>query len=236
MTLVISYVSDTISVIISDRKVSKGKEAEEGFSTDEIKLIPLRNMGWSSGAGHAGFLNYSKEVLSDLFTYQVTDVAKTYTKAMDYCKKIDPENSKWIEESVVVASWRGPGEGGNQRFYIGVLSKEHIKNEMPSLLVDNYIFVLYPNDYLKDLDKVRAIQDKYGYLYEFEDSAEKLFDRLLNIFREIAINSEFVTEYCDIGVYDNHLVGEKKRISGDVSDLIEQNSKGQLFNNLERIN
>jgi hypothetical protein len=65
MTIVINYVSNLISVIATDNRVSIGSNAEYGYQNDVTKLvnIPHYAMGWTAGSGYGGLLDRFKNAL-----------------------------------------------------------------------------------------------------------------------------------------------------------------------------
>jgi hypothetical protein len=51
MSVVIGYVSDYSSIIMTDTRITYGKEAEMGWNDHYGKLVSIPNMGWATGVG-----------------------------------------------------------------------------------------------------------------------------------------------------------------------------------------
>jgi hypothetical protein len=237
MTVVINYVSDYLSIILTDRRISYGLNGEFGFSDDAVKLIDLKDMGWASGAGLSFYLDNLKKQLSESEIKSINDVMEVYKSVTELTLEEEPAYKSYIENSVVSFSFNNfDFENLKFRFHIGLLSKELVNSEGIAAVLPNYIQIIYPSDIRNNDELLSELKDKYERYYQFE-VLEELIYQLLIIFDNVADNSRFVSKECDMGFFMQLQDGiYKMKLSGNVHDLIQSYHNGEILNNLEIIN
>jgi hypothetical protein len=219
MSVVINYVSKYLSIIISDNRISFGKNAEFGWVDGQTKLVNIPNMGWCSGVGLADFLNEFKEKLSRTEINKLDEISDLFSRTIDDVKKNKREFINEIENSAISVSWIGTDQQ-DIIFRLGILSKEHFNNKL-ILLPDDTIYILYPSDYVDDTSKVEELEKEFEMTMEYNWDLESVLNKLLNIFHMIATKSPSVSKTCDIGLQFASSEGIfKAKVSGNIHDLI----------------
>lgn len=98
----------------------------------------------------------------------------------------------------------------------------------------NY-FVLYPGEYLDDPEKAYKIEEKYLHV-EVEETFEEIIRKMLNMFKDISMDSNQCSTHCDIGIqYLQSTEVYKVKISGEVEELIKDLEEGILYKRYELI-
>jgi hypothetical protein len=189
-------------------------------------------MGWSAGVGLADFLDEFKDKLSKNDISNLDDMSAVFCQTIDNVKKRKNEFFKEIDNSALSVSWIS-NDQEDVYFRIGILSKEHF-NEKVILLPENMIYILYPSDYVDDTKKVEELEKEFGMTLKYNWDLENVINDLLNIFHWIATDSPSVSRTCDIGLQFATSEGIfKAKLSGDVSDLIEDLVHERIWERLE---
>jgi hypothetical protein len=235
MSVVIGYVSDYFSIVMTDTRITYGKNAEMGWNDNFEKLVSLPNMGWATGVGVFDFIHHFNKELGKLKSASVRMMEELFEKTFE--QEIDKNDSmkKYYDSTVITCSWVGSEENKN-KFRVGLLNKQHFGNRLMELS-NNHITVLYPYDFLNDLSKVENIEKRFSMYTEFDGNFGDFLQNLLQIFAEISANSFGVSRICDIGIQvylDNHLY--KFQLKEDVGPLIQAAKDGTLLNKLSVVN
>ncbi|MDM5326071.1 hypothetical protein [Neobacillus sp. CF12] len=235
MSVVIGYVSDYFSIIMTDTRITYGKNAEMGWNDNFEKLVSLPNMGWATGVGVFDFIHHFNRELAKIKSASVRMMEELFEKTFE--QEIDKNESmkNHYDSTVITCSWVGSEENRN-KFRVGLLNKQYFGNRIFEL-GNNYITVLYPYDFLNDLSKVENIEKRFSMYTEFVGNFGELLQYLLQIFAEISSNSFGVSRICDIGIQvylDNHLY--KFQLKEDVRPLMQAAKDGTLLNKLSVVN
>jgi hypothetical protein len=231
MSVVIGYVSDYFSIIMTDTRITYGKDAEMGWNDNSEKLVSLPNMGWATGVGVFDFIHNFNRKLAKLNITTVRLIEELFEKTLEHEKSNNEYLKAQFDSTVLTCSWVGK-EKNKRTFRVGLLNKEHFGNRLMEL-GNNHITILYPFDYLDDLSKVENIEKRFNLYKEFDGNLEKLLEHLLQIFAEISAKSSSVSKICDIGIQvylDNDLY--KFQLKDDVHPLIKAANNGTLLNKL----
>ncbi|WP_339271711.1 hypothetical protein NYE54_09205 [Paenibacillus sp. FSL K6-1330] len=237
MTAIIGFTTGLFSIILTDNRINWGMEQEYGYEDGQEKLFNIPEMGWAGGAGLSLFINDFKKSLAEEKVSEVQNIIDIFKNSVDYSKNEAPEYSEVIDESVAIASWIGATEAMDKiLFRVGVLSKKHFGNQM-GLLNENEIFVVYPPEYLRSIEKVRELEERYKLKIEHDFDLSEILIRMLHIFNEISQNSKFVSTTCDVGLQfmaEEGLI--KAKISGEITKLINKLENGDVSSCIEIIN
>ncbi|MEK5390197.1 hypothetical protein NSQ59_07405 [Margalitia sp. FSL K6-0131] len=218
MTTVISLSNEYCSIIITDNRENYGCLGELGYEDGRTKLINIPDMGWVCGAGLADFLDLLKDTLSKSKITTTDDIESVYKKVISEYKNNNNDFEEDIKSSVMIASWIG-FDGEDIFFRTGTMSEKHFEKNL-YCIGENYINIVYPGDYLNELDKVEELENKFELNVEEKDFFT-ILNYLLKIFNYISNNSNTVSTTCDIGIQILQADGiYKLKISGEVEELI----------------
>jgi hypothetical protein len=237
MTVVINYVSDYLSIIMADRRVSYGRNAELGYTDDNVKLINLKEMGWAAGAGLSDYLIELKDKLSESHITSINQIMDIYNEVTTANIKKDPYFEQDIQNSAASFSFRNfDFEKKRVKFHIGLLTEDYVDDNGIKAVPLNKIHIFYPSDLLEDFVQGPKIAKSHDIKYESEDFGQLIY-RVLTAFLDISKVSKFVSKECDMGI--EILLPDgiyKLKISGNVDELIKKYNDNTLENEIEVIN
>lgn len=222
MTVVINYVSDFFSIILTDRRVSYGLNGEFGYSDDAKKLINLSEMGWAAGAGLADYLTKLKTRLSKTEINSIEEIMTIYEETTNGSVVREEEYKEHIHNSVASFSFHNFDLDKQKfNFHIGLLTRAYVDEENIKAVPLNKINIFYPSDLIIDEINGPIISEKHDVFYE-NPNLEGVIKRLLDAFLDIYRVSKFVSEKCDLGLEIILPDGMyKMKLSGSIHDLIE---------------
>jgi hypothetical protein len=234
MSVVIGYVSDQFSILMTDTRITYGKNAEFGWDDNYEKLVSIPRMGWVTGVGVSDFIERFNEKLSKVAFGTVRKLEEMYVNTLEKEKQISECPIDHIDSTVITCSWLEYVDN-RKRCKVGLLCNEHFGKNLKEL-VHHRINILYPFDYLDNLNKVEDIERKYCHIANFDGNLEKLVGHLLLIFAEISSNSFSVSSICDIGIhiFKNNIV-MKLKIKEEIRPLIKAAQNGTLMNMLSEV-
>lgn len=234
MTVVLSYVSTQGSIILSDNRINYGRNQEGGFQDGVTKLIDLPQMGWASGAGLSDYLIDVKKKLASANIVEVDDIKSVFKEVTAEHINDNVGFKDDISESVLVTSWFGANEDRTETFFrVGILSEKHFGSNI-GLLNKGEIDIVYPGDYLNDMNKVNTVKEKFN-LNVGEDINSAL-KTMLEIFDDISKGSKQVSRTCDIGM--QLLTSQamfKLKFSNHIEKLIQDYENGTFQSKAEVI-
>lgn len=221
MSVVISYTSSNVAIIITDTRISFGKNQEYGYSDDNEKLYDLKYMGWSAGTGLAEFLDPFKSRLSMLRITNTDEIVDIYTKTIEEAMIKYPELCEDIKTSNVIFSWIGyPDKNIYPCCNTGLMSMKHFGTNIAKADYEKFC-ILFPYEYDLDSSIKKDFEKKYSYKYSFDGDLNEVIRIMLNMFEEISNNAMSVSNICDIGIIfkdaENII---KLRIKDDVNELL----------------
>lgn len=231
MSVVIGYVSDYFSIIMTDTRITFGKEAEMGWNDHYEKLVSIPNMGWATGVGVFDFIHNFNHNLGKMNNTTVRIIEELFQKTLEQEKHNNECLKDHFDSTVITCSWVEKEEN-KRKFHVGLLNKKHFGNRLVEL-GNNHITILYPFDFLNNLSKVESIEKRFRMYTEFDGNFEKLLQHLLQIFAEISENSSGVSRICDMGIQvylDNNLY--KFQLKENVRPLIKAAKNGTILNKL----
>jgi hypothetical protein len=222
MSIVITYVSDVISIIATDSRVSYGKHNEFGFSDNNEKLHNLPLMGWYAGVGLHDFLELFKEKIEVLNITDTDKIVSVYKQTLEEFENQKPLSLKYINRSVLACSWIGFSEVKGVLMRVGFLSKDHFNDDI-ALLGKNKIHILYPIEYIENPQIAMSFEENNLMTHDFDNNLYSIFTKILNMFHSIVPTTQCISTICDIGVQCLTKEGlYKLRIRGDVEMLLEK--------------
>ncbi|KYD07648.1 hypothetical protein [Saccharococcus caldoxylosilyticus] len=235
MTVVLAYTNRYMSVIMSDDRINYGRHQEFGYIDGTTKLIELPNMGWISGAGLSDYLDKLKDSLANLEPTNTDEIKEVYKKVIEKCKDEDPDLAEDIDESVAVVSWIS-SDTKEIFFRVGVLSAKHFGEKL-MILQNGHIFIAYPGDYLDNPIKAETLEKKYNLHIGEELDFYSILKNMFEIFKEIALDSKYVSNNCDVGIQVLQQDGiYKLKISGDIFDLLNKVNNNKLDKEFKVVN
>jgi hypothetical protein len=226
MSVVIGYVTDSFSVIITDTRITYGKNAEYGWDDNYEKLVSIPNMGWATGVGVFDVIDKFNKNLAKTKIGTIKNIEELYLKTLEKEKREQECLKDHIDSTVITCSWVDINT-----LRVGLLNKEFFGENLVEL-IQNQITILYPFDYLEDERKVADIQKRYCLNNKYSNF-EKLLEHLLLIFADISANSFGVSNICDIGIQlflKNSIY--KLNLKEDVRPLIQASKDGTIMNML----
>ncbi|GCD13156.1 hypothetical protein [Clostridium tagluense] len=232
MSVVISYVSEYISIIATDTRICFATDADNILyhTDDNEKLIDVNNMGWCAGAGNDDLITKFKDSIYNTEIKKVGDFKNIFVEAFNKISQNNLNNNLLINETAVVLSWSGADYyTKKQCCRVGILS--HNISEAVGTILNNNISILFPYEYLYNIDLKKSFSQSYIFDYkfnyeEFDLSLENILKTIFNMFKEIYLNSKMVSSTCDVGI---HLINhDKVRITNDIDILIKKVNEGEI--------
>ncbi|MGK9183785.1 hypothetical protein KXS12_16170 [Priestia filamentosa] len=238
MTINISYVRDDISIILSDRRLSRGLKGEQGYSDNNTKLINLENMGWVTGAGLYNFIEPFNEAFAKMDIEHTDQIIDLFQDIITQKMEEFPEYKERMLSSSIFFSFIGPKwEGTGLHCKVAKIDKVLADNRSLHFFQEGEVRVIAPSDFNKDLcnlDVNRKYQNENLDLRK--KSLHDVVIYLLEVFKELSRDTKFASKECDIGIYRlNNREISKLKLSGDVSNLLNKLEKSSIENHLEVI-
>lgn len=236
MSVVIAYVSDFISLIATDTRISYGVLAGDPpeYSDDNEKLFQVKNLGWAAGAGVCELIDNLKTSISATEITEVSQIMSIFQKEYSSLYEIWPFEKTYVKMTGMCVSWLGFDADLNRFvFRVGILSEDSITNNSMGRVKEDEFFLLYPSDYIDDALKRMDFINKFKLDFKFNGDILGLFLRVFQMFKEISNNSNSVSSYCDLGI---HLVTqtslERIRLGGNIDDLLNELNTNTIFNRM----
>ncbi|MFJ5760692.1 hypothetical protein ACIQAA_16505 [Neobacillus sp. NPDC093182] len=149
MSVVIGYVSDYFSIVMTDTRITYGKNAEMGWNDNYEKLVSIPNMGWATGVGVFGFIDKFNRKLGKMEQTTIPIMEKLFKKTLEQEKHNHEFLKDFIDTTVITCSWVGIQED-KSKFRVGLFNKEHFGHRLVELGT-HHITILFPYDYWKNL-------------------------------------------------------------------------------------
>jgi hypothetical protein len=149
MRVVIGYVSDYFSIVMTDTRITYGINAEMGWDDNVEKLVSIPNMGWATGVGVFNFIHNFNRKLAKLKNTTARIIEELFEKKIEYEKNKYKYLKAQFDSTIITCSWIVKEEN-KSKVRVGLLNKEHFGNRLMEL-GNNHITILYPYDYLDDL-------------------------------------------------------------------------------------
>lgn len=234
MSVVLSYVSDLISLIAADTRVIYGHSMESTSAYDDNnKNLYNTSIGWCAGTGLYSFVESIKIDLQKNRVNNVYDILSIYHKTKD---KMYNSKEKELNISTIVVSYIEDNLHQNLDLRIASLSRNSVKDNCFSIINKNQIYIAYPYDYMVNDTLKSELLNKFDLKYNFGDNLTELLKKILNIFRHISDNSHSVSKICDIGLMVTLKDGIYKiRYNGEINEFIKNLNEGDLDKNMVQV-
>lgn len=236
MSVVIAHVSDFISLIATDTRISYGIPAGEPpeYSDDNEKLFQVNNLGWAAGAGVCELLDNLKTSISATEITEVSQIMSVFQKEYSSLFEIWPFEKSYVKMTGLCVSWLGFDADLNRFvFRIGILSEDSITNNSMGRVKEDEFYLLFPTDYIEDSLKRMDFLNKFKPDFKFNGDLLGLFLRVFQMFKEISDNSDSVSNYCDLGI---HIATQTSlgriRLGGNIDDLLHELNMNTIFNRM----
>lgn len=235
MTINIYYVTDGMSMMLSDQRYNYGLGDEEKYHTDgNEKLINLKNMGWATGSGLYNFVYPFNEKLSNAEISHTDQIIKLFKETMNKTLKDSPQYSERMETTTVGFSYLGMNaEQTGYEFQIGFLTKQSVEDGTMAIIPPDALKIIAPEDFEGKISNLKALNKPENENSE-EDHFLKTIRVFLEVFDELSKDSKKASRECDIGI---HICLEdgvyKAKLSGHVNDLLDKLNEGVISDYLE---
>lgn len=234
MTINISYVTQGMSMIISDKRLSHGLKGEYGYTDGNEKLINLKEMGWASGSGLYNFIEPFNQKLSKTTIEKIEDVMDIYEETVRQTVNQYPQYQEEIEKSIVSFSFHNFDFNEKEfKFHIGILKREYLSDHGIREVPNNVFYIIPPSDFTPYVKKTAHTNQQ---IKRNNNQFEDILKEGLEIFKELSVDSRFVSEECDIGIHTLLKDGIYKfKISGEVNMLLEKLDEGLIKERIKLI-
>lgn len=201
MSVVISYVDNAISLIVTDTRLSLN---DGGYDDNHEKLydIPYNNLGYFAGVGY-------KALIDATFEYTIksnnVDYEKFYTVynfianahlTDEYLKTNGLTTNPIIDKTHIVYSWFN-----GENIEVGILSKGYT-GDKKTKLINGYILPFLPQYY--DNEKTGDFLKRYYPEGNYCDGdINKVLLKISQMFNEVSLNDSSVSRVIDLGLYYN---------------------------------
>ncbi|WP_241475248.1 hypothetical protein [Priestia flexa] len=237
MTINIHYVTEGMSMMLSDQRYNYGIGNEEKYHTDgNVKLINLKNMAWATGSGLYNFVYPFNEKLNNAEISHTDEVVNLFKETMDETLIKYPQYSERMETTHVAFSFIGMNaEETGYEFKIGLLKKESVEEGRIGFLPPDTFNIIAPEDFEGEISNLKAL-NKSNNENSTEDHFKKTIRVFLEVFEELSKDSTKASRECDIGIHIGAEDGVYKlKVSGHVNDLLDKLNKGVITDYLEVI-
>ncbi|MBO0995922.1 hypothetical protein [Bacillus sp. SD088] len=222
MTVLLSCVRDDLAITISDRRLNIDKNQSSGYSDDANKLREF-GYGWATGSGLYDVTNNVVDELISEGKKGSLNIEEVYRQKIEVLTKHNPHLTEDIKNTITLLSWLD----SNKTFQTGFLQGGRFRT-----LNKKKIFVVYPEDFVIDQEKVEKIERDNDFNIDQDKSIQDILGKLFNIYEEISDGSNYVSKYCDVGIlfFDNKGIN-KIRETMDIEELVF-NLKAGAFDDL----
>jgi len=236
VSVVISYVSDLISFVVTDTRISYGLSMDDikYYKDNKDKLYNISNMGWCAGVGANGFINYIKEEISSVNITSTSEVQMIYKNALEKSFRFKEYNSDAVSMTgLVVSTVTFNSELCTPVTRVIILSSDNTNDDNNVYYLNkNIIYIMYPINYINNTKLIDDLITKINLNHEFNGDVEEILYKILTIFSIISSNSNGVSKICDIGLQyysqtENKFV--KGRIKDNIDILIESYYNKNIF-------
>ena len=192
MSVVLCYSCNEYSILATDtRGISF-----DGKKDDTCKKLLEHKYGWLANVGFSLLSHPLMNLLNeaDLEDDILDLLTESYNKLIQLWN--EPEEIYMLQKSIVAVSWIG-----NK---ITILQYKKAPNTKAVItdIEKNKIYILYPPEYSKFPKKVCLLRNKYNE-FNFIGEITECVLQICKIFKEIASNSDSVSNICEIGVLIN---------------------------------
>ncbi|SHK42099.1 hypothetical protein [Desulforamulus aeronauticus] len=222
MTVVISYVSDSFSIIATDTRVIETAFGKVEQTDDNQKLYDLKNMGWCAGAGQGDFIEDFKRSLDNIDIPVSSEIRNLFNRTIENAYTKSPLFIEEIDNSVIAFSCFSIDENNLK---VGFLCKKFLDHASAKdidvlFFKNNTISIIYPSDYLDRPDMMESLEERYTLSFKTNQDKSKILNIITKIFEEICFNSSYVSRACDIGFQCYQPEGiYKTRLKDDISRI-----------------
>lgn len=233
MTINIYYVTEGMSMMLSDQRFTYGLGDEEKHFTDgNEKLINLKNMAWATGSGLYNFVQPFNEKLSNADISHTDQIVKLFKETLNNTLNDYPQYSERLETTTVGFSYLGMNaKKTGPEFQIGLLNKQIAGEERIEFLEPNAFKFIAPEDFTGKVSDLQAVNKPINPEEEHFVQTLRIF---LESFDELSRDSIKASRECDIGI---HICLEdgvyKAKLSGHVDDLLDKLNEGVIGEYLE---
>jgi len=197
LSVVIGYVTETVSLIVTDTRITFGREPDRYFEDGHKKLINLDQFGFAAGAGASDFLTDLNELLDDPNLNSIDSIETVFNNCYEEHLHKKIYTSSELNSSALLMSWISIIDE-LPKCRVGILNKE-----MGDLkfINDNHFFVLYPKEFQDNKDLVKKFEKTFEKEYVFNNDVNEILIRMLKRFDYIQSLSEMTSNIAEYGLF-----------------------------------
>ena len=195
MTVVLGIVSDDWSILMTDTRMTLKDTGNREYDDSVVKLKSLNYPhGWYAGTGYSPYI----DALYHLASRSLISSSDQYLNAMaqviiELVKEQEHDISD-ILRSTCLRTFINADQIDLEILFVNQSTGITNAYTYPK----EHLLVLFPADYT--LEMQAFLKQKYQIEEFHRDSFENNAAKLLNIFKEISINSDSVSDICEIGI------------------------------------
>ncbi|OBZ18923.1 hypothetical protein A8L34_05075 [Bacillus sp. FJAT-27264] len=227
MTVVLGVVSDGWSIVMTDTRMTFKDASKQEYDDSVVKLKSLNYPhGWFAGIGYSHYIDSlyhlaSRCMISSSEQYLNAMAQVTTELVQEQCHDISS-----IIKTTCLRTFINTNHIELELLFINPNTNQFSTYTYPK----DQLLVLFPADYTFEMQSF--LRQKYQIEELHQDSFENTVTKLLNIFGEVSINSNAVSEICEIGIMKKDGPIKKFSLSGNINELITKIEKQNYFSNI----
>lgn len=240
MSVVLAYVSENISLISTDTRITYGNSITHtiSHSDDNRKLYNLKNLGWVAGVGASTFIDIFKEKISSTEIHYVDQLKDIFQECYMETQKLSIYSKEILDITGIVASWKGLSNNG-VKLRVGVFNKEFVQSASEGLPIveNNNIFILPPYSFIKSPKLMEDLNNEFSFYYEWDSKMYTLLEKIIEIQKYVTYKADSVSHFCEIGmeIITPEYEYEKIRVKGELTEILNSIQNGTIINKMEYI-
>lgn len=215
MTVVIGILTSDFSILATDTRTCYEKDSNEFFNDQSLKLRALNYPhGWLAGLGYSSFLDQYHELSCRIVNTNTDSYCSAYAQV---AKSMLQQNPDQLNDIIDTCCYHTFINNGNVELNYSYFDENG--ESCTVALLKNYIQIGFPYNYPEESRK--WIVENY-IESEIDTGLDSIILKLLEIFKEISLKSNAVSEICEIGILNKVGNIQKYSFSGHVDSLLLQ--------------
>ncbi|OME55443.1 hypothetical protein BSK59_13275 [Paenibacillus odorifer] len=227
MTVVLGVVSDEWSILMTDTRMVFKDMSNKEYDDSVVKLKSLNYPhGWYAGTGYSPYIDAFYYLANRCLISSSQQYLDAMAQVITELVHEQHHNISDILNSTCLRTFINEDQVYLEIFFIDQNNGQTSAYTYPK----DQLLVLFPADYTSEMQS--SLKQKYQFEEFRSDSFENIVEKLLNIFKEISINSNAVSEICEIGIMKKDGPIKKFSLSGNIHELIRKVEQQNYFANL----
>ncbi|OMD09848.1 hypothetical protein [Paenibacillus odorifer] len=213
MTVVIGILTNDFSILATDTRTCYENDNNEFFNDQSLKLRSLNYPhGWLAGLGYSSFLDHYHELSCMIVNPNTDNYCRAYAQVANTMLQQNPDQLNDIIGSCCYHTFIHNGDLRLNYSYFN-----ETKQSCTVDLMEGRFQIGFPYNYPAESRK--WIVENY-IESEIEMGLDSFILKLLEIFKEISLKSNAVSEICEIGILNKVGHIQKYSFSGHVDSLL----------------